>query len=332
MTRGKFIFILIFYLLGGIINLFAQDIHFSQFNSSPLTLNPAMSGLFDGDYRFILNYRNQWSSVTTPYRTASASADGRFIQKKDAKDVFGVGLLFFNDKAGDSEYGTTEVQLSVAYFRSLSKNNSNYISIGVQPGFAQRTINYTNLKFDNQYDGAVFSPNLPNNEHFDYNKINYFDIGLGINWYYKPNKKYNINTGVSIAHINQPNQSFVNNSDIILDPKLTVYAQSELLIKGEFYGLPSLMYLHQGTLQELTFGGFLKYIIDPETYSYTALYGGLFYRNKDATFITVGLDYKKFYAGLSYDFNISTLKPASNLKGGFELSLIYKIGKTKYSY
>ena len=37
----------------------AQDPHFSQFFSSPLTLNPAFTGKFFGTYRVAGNYRNQ---------------------------------------------------------------------------------------------------------------------------------------------------------------------------------------------------------------------------------------------------------------------------------
>ena len=37
----------------------------------------------------------------------------------------------------------------------------------------------------------------------------------------------------------------------------------------------------------------------------------------------VGLEYKTFRGGISYDVNVSTLTTASNLKGGFEITLSY---------
>ena len=47
MKKLKFIFVL-FVLTSS--SLFAQqDVHFSQFFSSPLTLNPANAGIFNGD-------------------------------------------------------------------------------------------------------------------------------------------------------------------------------------------------------------------------------------------------------------------------------------------
>ena len=53
----------------------AQDPNFSQFFASPLTLNPALTGKFDGDFRFAANYRNQWPSINNAYTTGTASFD-----------------------------------------------------------------------------------------------------------------------------------------------------------------------------------------------------------------------------------------------------------------
>ncbi len=52
----------------------AQDIHFSQFNETPVLLNPAMS-CTAFDTRIIANYRNQWASVTSPFQTYGISIE-----------------------------------------------------------------------------------------------------------------------------------------------------------------------------------------------------------------------------------------------------------------
>ena len=70
-----------------------QDIHWSQFNDNQLFQNPGQAGHFDGDYRFIANYRDQWRSVTIPYNTFSMLAYARFNR-------LGAGLLMFHDQAG----------------------------------------------------------------------------------------------------------------------------------------------------------------------------------------------------------------------------------------
>ena len=52
----------------------AQDIHHTQYFASPLTLNPALTGLVRGDVRVAANYRSQWYSVSEhPYTTGVIS-------------------------------------------------------------------------------------------------------------------------------------------------------------------------------------------------------------------------------------------------------------------
>lgn len=43
--------------------------------ASPLTLNPAMTGLFDGTFRVAGNYRNQWPTINNAFLTKTASVD-----------------------------------------------------------------------------------------------------------------------------------------------------------------------------------------------------------------------------------------------------------------
>ena len=60
----------------------AQDPHFSQFYTSPLTLNPALAGAIDDDQRFVLNYKNQWEALGTTFRTYAASYDLALMKKR----------------------------------------------------------------------------------------------------------------------------------------------------------------------------------------------------------------------------------------------------------
>lgn len=321
---------ILFCCIGNIIN--AQDIHFSQYNASPLNLNPALTGFFDEDYRFTLNHRQQWRSVTVPYQTISASIDRKIINDKSKKDIYGFGLQINRDKAGDSEFGIIQALLSFAYTRSLNKANTHYLSFGFNTGPAQRTINYSKLTFDNQWDGSMYNPDLSTGETFNINDYFFFDVAIGANWFGKLSDDLNVNLGTSYSHLNEPLQSLFNNPDIRLDKKLTGHLSFEYHASDKIVILPTALYLNQGPLQEITFGLFGRYVKEDSKYNYLAFNIGNFYRNKDAYVIVLGIDYKKISFGISYDLNLSTLKPASNLKGGYELSLQYKISTKKYSY
>ena len=56
----------------------AQDIHFSQFHAAPVLLNPALTGAFGGEARFIANYRSQWQEIPVPYVTKPFQPKLRF--------------------------------------------------------------------------------------------------------------------------------------------------------------------------------------------------------------------------------------------------------------
>jgi hypothetical protein len=83
----------------------AQDIHFSQYYASPLTLNPALTGLINGDFRAVANYRGQWFSIPTtsaaaPYNTYQGSFDASVFRKKLKNSGLGLGAMFYADEAG----------------------------------------------------------------------------------------------------------------------------------------------------------------------------------------------------------------------------------------
>src|SRR5579872_410057 len=90
-----------------------QSMHYSQFYNAPLLVNPANTALMpDDDYRGGLNYRNQWAVVPVPYNTFSAFADCKIYSKKQEEqrnNWLGVGLAFFNDKAGDGNLSLSQV-------------------------------------------------------------------------------------------------------------------------------------------------------------------------------------------------------------------------------
>src|SRR5215467_13981709 len=94
----KFIVTICFLMI--CINVLAQDPHFSQFFSSPLTLNPAFTGKFNGQVRAAANYRNQWPTINRAYETGTVSVDFPILAKKiPSTDIFGLGFMGYTDKS-----------------------------------------------------------------------------------------------------------------------------------------------------------------------------------------------------------------------------------------
>lgn len=310
-------------------SLLGQDIHFSQFLTAPMSLSPATAGLFSGKFRAGLNSKLQWSSITKPYQTISVYFDTQLFKRKYRKDVFGIGAGVFNDIAGDSKFSTTQLCISLSYIKSLNRRNNNFISVGIQPGYTIRKIDYSALSFDNQYNGSYYDSNLGNGEVFSNNGYSYIDLGAGINWLYQPSLEVTYGAGFGMFHINRPKQSFFDNSEVRLHSKYVGYFYSEFNIRPNIEAQPSLLYMNQGPHNELLFGSIFKFNRNKNTYSYVSLNTGVFYRFNDALIVIAGFDWKRFSVNLSYDVNLSSLTPASKARGGFEISLVYIYDKSK---
>jgi len=309
----------------------AQDVHYSQYLNSPLNLNPALTAYTSSTYRLTLNHRSQWAAVTVPYQSFSASFESKIFKRKKQRDYIGLGVIFNNDQAGDSKFGTTQAGLSISYVKALKRNGNNVLSIGIQSSILQRSIDYSQLYFQDNWNGVSSNPNNGNTENFTVNEFNYFDVSAGAHWYVKASNRIKLNSGLSVWHLNRPQQTLMHD-DARLSIKYQLY--TEVLIKTDrpFDIMPSLLYSIQGPYHELMFGVRFNSKIHENKKNYFALSYGLYGRMNDALILYIGMDYKTIKIAATYDFNLSSLSVASNAMGGMELSvqwLIYKSKKTK---
>lgn len=314
MTKRIFLSILVFSFFQ---ISFGQDVHWSQFNDNQLFQNPGQAGHFDGDYRFIANYRDQWRSVTVPFSTFSMSADAKF------KD-YGVGLLISHDQAGDGKFRTVEVQGNFSRLFKITKDSVHTIRPGINFGMNHRQINWDALYFDNQYNGYIFDPSAATNETYQSDRKTNISIGVGSLYEWRKNERFKVLSGFGIYNLNRPNQGFYFDK-IQRDIRFTLFAKGTFKINQKWDAVPSLQFNNQGIYRELLLGGSAKYYLTSTTKVYQALYGGIWYRNRDAAYLTFGYDYKDFFAGISYDINYSKLVPASRARGGIEIAVRYII-------
>src|SRR5215212_486922 len=126
----------------------AQDPNFSQFFVSPLTLNPALTGKFDGVVRAAGNYRNQWPTINNAFTTFTVSVDGGILKNLISEfDQFGVGFMAFADKAGNGVLQNNYMALSTAYHKALDENGFHQIGLGFQSTFVNKRLDITKVKF-----------------------------------------------------------------------------------------------------------------------------------------------------------------------------------------
>jgi hypothetical protein len=85
----------------------------------------------------------------------------------------------------------------------------------------------------------------------------------------------------------------------------------------------SAMHSRQANAHNTQIGGAYMLGLNQDESNPTNLYVGSWFRVGDAIIPYVGLEFGEFRIGASYDVNVSSLKPASNMRGGAEFSLIY---------
>lgn len=328
--------------------VYGQDPHFSQFAEHSALINPALTGV-DHSLKFNVGYKNQWQSVSTPYRTYGASVESRLLPggwkriskhrgmtfKQRNTGHFAAGLSVYKDKVGDGNSERTQGNLSLAVFIRTGKKS--LLSCGLQGSLAQQKLNNAALVFPNQYNGLAYDPSMASGENFASQNFSYTDLGAGLLWSYNRTSKQagasriKVNIGVSAFHLNKPRQAYLLTSSNSFIPKYVLYG--DILLRPLFSKLalaPSFMYQKQGPSRELLAGFMIKYFTGYGGSRYTGIdksncmsYGA-FIRRGDAFILMMLFEWKEQYAvGLSYDINISKLSNASSGRGGMELMLRY---------
>ncbi len=309
---------------------YAQDMHFSQAAASPMHLNPACTGAFTGDLRVVMNYRNQWNSVSVPFRTMAASIDAPILKNRWSKGYLGAGMMAFSDRAGDGRLTNNGMNLYLSSTQMLAEHH--LLSVGLQSTFAQRSIDYSAFQWGSQYDGMEYNQSLPSGESSGTGQVFYADITGGLAWQFSQGegqRKMSFSNGMALHHINTPNANPLKTDGDPLKMRFVLHGNGLISIPNTNVSWnPGYWFMKQGSANELVIGTNIRYGLGQAS-RYTgakkesAVVMGVWYRNKDAIIVTGRIDFQDYKLGISYDLNSSQLSSASNVKGGPELLISY---------
>lgn len=312
-------------------NAQAQDVHFTQFDASPLTLNPANTGAFNGEFRLSAIYRDQWRSVTggdAAFKTIGFSADMPIIRDISVDDYLAGGVQLYQDKAGDGNLTNMTALLSVAYHKFLGGDGKKVLTVGLQGGYSQKKIDLSKLYFGDEYLEGAWQQGTSAEFGWLNTKTSNYVINAGINYSQTVTDRFGFVIGAAVNNINQPLESFDDRkatANVGLGMRYTGQLGAIIGINDKFSLKPAAFVQSQQTALELVAGNEfnLKVGDNYDVPTATAIYAGVWYRYKDAIMVTAGIEYKGFRIGVGYDYNTSDLKSASNNNGGFEISLRY---------
>ena len=287
------------------------------------------------EYKVINEYLkvedNKYKIKNNAIKTIAIEMDGRLFKNK--KNHMGMGLDFFSDNAASGGIKTTQINFSLSGMVLINKNN--LLSAGLMAGYNQRTMNTTDYKWSNQYDGLNYNAARLSGESTDMGNFSFLDLAGGIQYSYGSNEMYlsannvkKFNIGVSVFHPHKPAYSFLGDATRLY-AKFVFHGDGAFGIKNSNIVLkPSYIIFIQGPTKEITPGLLVQYLLQGASKytaikKFTAISIGGYYRAKDAAIAVIKFEYNSCALGVSYDINLSKLRTVSSTRGGLEISLRY---------
>ncbi len=315
----------VIFCLLSISGITAQDVHLSQYQFDRLQVSPALTGMFNGDKQVALVHKQQYFAVPVDYLTFSGSYDMKFRDCYDEGGFFSGGVLFNYDQSGDSRLSLASLSINGSYTLPLTK--SFFIGGGAYVGLGQRSFSQSDLRWDNQWDGTIFNPDLPSGESFDKTSFTFLDMGLGANVRLQGADRTKLDAGVGAFHLNQPGYSFYDNSNIKLPIRLSFYGMGILKLADIIDLYANGIYQDQGPYAETVLGGGVIIHLSNRKAREIELHLGAAVRLNDALIPMFALGYDGWKGGFSYDINTSAFDAATDGKGGPEFFLTYTYKK-----
>lgn len=307
----------------------AQDPNFSQFFVSPLTLNPALTGKFNGNFRVAGNYRDQWPEISKAYVTSTISFDAPMLRSQiNELDTWGIGVMAMTDKTANGVLSGNFISITTAYHKGIDEDGLQQIGVGFQGTYSNKRLDGTKLNFLDELDENG-GWTVPSGEAIDNRQINtsYFDFAVGALYNGSTDGYNNFYLGVSGYHLNKPKESFTGDVFYQISPRVTANAGGAIPLADRTRTIyVSSLYSRQAGATNFVLGGAAGFLLNDDEENPTSFYAGLWSRFNnvnDALIPYVGLEINGFRFGASYDVNISSLKTASQSRGGIEISLIF---------
>lgn len=309
--------IIVLFILLPVIKLAGQDIHMSQYDASPVILNPALTGAGKNmKYRIVNQYRNQWDAIARKsYVSTAFSYDSPF------KEKWGLGGYLLNDNSS-RVFNSFNFVISGSHDITIGEQEKHKLCVGLQTGIIHKKIRSRDYTFDRQYINGGFDTDIPAGESFEKEFKILPEINIGFSYINTDeNQKYSPYGGIALFHILNPKDNFTSiGHESRLPIRYLFNSGCKLKIKENFILDPNILIMRQRNVNEFNFG--LRSYNEIKGADLT-LISGVNYRLKDAVILHAGVFYKNFIYRISYDFNVSPLWHFSNYRGGLEFSLTF---------
>ena len=304
----------------------AQDFTFSQFYEQPLLRNPALAGIFTGDLRVSMAHRDQWGSITVPFRTTSLSIEHKLpVGKND--DVLTIGSQMSMDGAGDIRLKRTQFLPVINFHKSLNGERDTYLSLAFMGGPVSSQFDATQLKLGDQYIGGSYNASNSSAQPISNTGYSYWDLSTGLSFSTVLNKQTSFYIAAGLSHFTKPSIRSLTTTEVnFLSPKLSLNMGLHGRVGDRAHLIAFADYFSQNGNRQILGG--LLYGLDLAQYDgeeeTAAIYLGSFLRWGDAVIPVIKMNFNQMSIGISYDINVSKLNVVSNWRGGLEVTASYR--------
>ncbi len=302
----------------------AQEPNFSQFFASPLSVNPALAGSSDADWRAISNIRRQWIGNISPYSTQTISIDGK-LKALENQSYFGIGGMLLSEKAMEGLYKSNFINLNASYHQALD-DNGNGISVALGMVNNSTRVDLGGLTFDQQLSSTGFNQALPIAETNLGNSTSFTSATAGLLYTYDTEFSF-LNVGISGYRFIKTKRSLLNDPTKKISPRYSAHADFGTAINELISANFSALHIIQDGMSITSLGAMMGIQHGEQSFeeNKVRIFNlGLYYRLNDAITPYIGYVFNGFQFGLSYDVNASTSKTGSVNYKSVELSFLYK--------
>ncbi|HMO34371.1 MAG TPA: type IX secretion system membrane protein PorP/SprF [Lacibacter sp.] len=201
----------------------AQNPRLALYDASPLHVNPAFAGKFNGKYR-VGAHVSSMSADSAKMLHNNVMLDFRSKYEEGRRypeNYFGLGLNYYRYGSNTSELSASFISLSGAYHTYIDRRKRHAVDIGVQGAFASGKLDRTPFRsgdgrrsyFDPEISGGGFAyragdSDTPQVSH------SYIDFSVGVNYAFRSNQ-FRFESGLAMYHLFYPaNDIFQLDPDI----------------------------------------------------------------------------------------------------------------------
>lgn len=322
-------------MLLGWMNLSAQDFHNSFIQFAPMTISPTLTGAYYGNLRANVIGRDQGNNVApspNQFRDFNVALDANIDFGFTDGDWIAGGINFVRSTAGAADFTRQFSGLALAYHLAFGKNEDKVFTAGFKYG--SYSFNF-NPQSDNLIDPQTLNAGSSQDIGFwatrvldpNYDK-NTGDYNVGFMLTTPVGKKSDMRIGVSADHMFAPRLGIDTLGGTTpgftrerLDRRINGFLFYYTSLSDRLVFNPNILFQKMGVSTNILIQGLMNYLISPK--KDITLIGGIGIRlaNSMDFPLYVGADIKSWRVGISYDTNVTGLRPSSNTFGALEIGI-----------